>query len=84
MREKKHKILIIDDTVDTVRLLNKRLSTDGYEVYEAFNGEEGLERALEVRPDLIILDIMMPKLGGFEVCKKLKEDRNQNNNQTCY
>ncbi|MBW1719015.1 MAG: response regulator [Deltaproteobacteria bacterium] len=70
----KDKILIVEDNVDTVDLLRKRLRADGYDTAEAYDGEEGLERFAEYEPDLVVLDIMMPKLDGFEVCKRLKED----------
>ena len=72
----KTKILIVDDTIDTVELLRKRLRSEGYETAEAYDGEECLSRVDEVNPDLIILDVMMPKLNGYEVCKRLKADEN--------
>lgn len=71
---KKNKILIVDDAVDTVELLKKRFSSEGYETAEAYNGEEALQKVPEYRPDLIVLDIMMPKVDGYEVCQKLKAD----------
>ena len=71
---KKEKILIVDDTVDTVELLKKRFRADGYETAEAYDGEEGLQKVTECHPDLVILDVMMPKLDGYEVCKRLKND----------
>jgi signal transduction histidine kinase len=74
--EKKRKILIVDDAVDTVELLKKRLRFEGYDTAEAYDGEEGLRKVAEYNPDLIILDIMMPKLGGYEVCQRLKSDEN--------
>ncbi|MBW1965999.1 MAG: response regulator [Deltaproteobacteria bacterium] len=70
----KDKILIVEDNVDTVDLLRKRLHADGFDTAEAYDGEEGLKKVAEYEPDLIVLDIMMPKLDGFEVCKRLKED----------
>jgi signal transduction histidine kinase len=74
--EKKGKILIVDDAVDTVELLKKRLRFDGYDTAEAYDGEEGLKRVAEYNPDLIILDVMMPKLDGYDVCQRLKSDEN--------
>jgi len=74
--EKKSKILIVDDAVDTVELLRKRLRFEGYDTAEAYDGEEALKRVAEYNPDLIILDVMMPKLGGYEVCQRLKSDEN--------
>jgi DNA-binding response OmpR family regulator len=73
---KKNKILIVDDAVDTVELLKKRFQSEGYETAEAYNGEEGLKQVTEYNPDLIVLDIMMPKIDGYEVCQKLKKDEN--------
>ncbi|NVM21732.1 MAG: response regulator [Desulfobacterales bacterium] len=74
--EKKGKILIVDDAVDTVELLRKRLRFEGYDTAEAHDGEEGLKLVAEYDPDLIILDVMMPKLDGYEVCRRLKSDEN--------
>ena len=71
---RKNKILIVEDNLDTVDLLRKRLRADGYDTAEAYDGEEGLEKFAAYEPDLVVLDIMMPKLDGFEVCKRLKED----------
>jgi len=68
----KNKILIVDDMVDTVELLKKRLRSEGYDTAEAYDGEEGLRQVNVYNPDLIILDVMMPKLNGFEVCERLK------------
>ncbi len=70
--DKCHKILIVDDTVDTVELLRKRLRAEGYNTSEAYDGEACLELVGTYNPDLIILDIMMPKVNGYEVCQKLK------------
>lgn len=72
--EKKGKILIVDDNVDAVELLEKRLRSEGYGTAGAYDGEEGLKKVVEYNPDLIILDIMMPRLDGYEVCKRLKMD----------
>lgn len=72
--EMKSKILIVDDTVDTVELLRKRLRSEGYDTAEAYDGEEGLQQVTEYNPDLIVLDVMMPKLDGYEVCQRLKTD----------
>jgi signal transduction histidine kinase len=72
--ETKKKILIVDDTIDTVDLLRKRLRAEGYDTAEAYDGEECLKLVDAYSPDLIILDIMMPKLDGYEVCRRLKAD----------
>ena len=74
--EKKSKILIVDDAIDTVELLRKRFRSEGYDTAEAYNGEEGLMKVTEYNPDLIILDVMMPKIDGYEVCQRLKADEN--------
>lgn len=74
--EKKSKILIVDDAVDMVELLKKRLRFEGYDTAEAYDGEKGLKQVAEYNPDLIILDVMMPKLDGYEVCRRLKSDEN--------
>ena len=72
--EKRNKILIVDDAVDTVELLRKRFHSEGYDTEEAFNGEEGLQKVSESNPDLIVLDVMMPIMDGYEVCQRLKAD----------
>jgi class 3 adenylate cyclase len=68
------RILVVDDTPANIRMLETRLRRDGYEVVVARDGEEALAVAREVQPDLILLDIMMPKLDGIEVCRRLKGD----------
>ncbi|MHB8931400.1 MAG: response regulator, partial [Melioribacteraceae bacterium] len=65
------KILIIDDYPDNVFLLQDRLEKEGFEVIKAYHGETGIQKAIEEKPDLILLDIMMPDISGFEVCKIL-------------
>jgi len=70
----KDKILIIEDSEDTVEILRKRFQADGYVTSEAYDGEEGLRKVAEFGPDIIILDIMLPLINGFEVCKRLKSD----------
>lgn len=74
--DRKNRILIVDDTVDTVELLRKRLRSEGYDTSEAYDGEECLVKMQEYCPDLIILDVMMPRLNGFEVCQRLKAEEN--------
>ena len=68
------KILIIDDSLTIVRTLEAFLKRNGYEIYTADDGVRGLELAKTIRPDLILLDIMLPKLSGYEVCNILKMD----------
>jgi len=72
--EMSHKILIVDDAVDTVDLLRKRFHAEGYDTAEAFNGEEALTKVAEYGPDLVVLDVMMPVMDGYEVCRRLKAD----------
>ena len=70
----KKKILIVDDESYIIDAMRARLEFLGYEVLDANDGVAGLNRARTENPDLIILDIIMPKMHGFEVCRKLKED----------
>ncbi|HZN52500.1 MAG TPA: response regulator [Methylomirabilota bacterium] len=67
------RILIADDNPANVRILSMRLAADGYDVVTARDGEEALAVAGEAQPDLILLDVMMPKLDGITVCRRLKE-----------
>ena len=67
-----YRILVIDDEEDILEFIKYNLQRDGYEVYTAQNGASGLERALEVRPHLILLDMMMPVLDGVETCKAIR------------
>jgi signal transduction histidine kinase len=68
----KAKILVVDDDVDTVELLVKRLCAEGYDTAEAYDGEQALRQVEEYQPDLVLLDIKMPKIDGYEVCRRLK------------
>ena len=68
------KILIADDNIPNVELLDAYLSGRNYEIETAGDGIETLEKVKSFAPDLILLDIMMPKMSGFEVCEKLKND----------
>ncbi len=70
---RKGSILVIDDKLENIKLLLKVLSEAGYETLMAKDGIRGLQRAVYVKPDLILLDIMMPEVSGFEVCKQLKQ-----------
>ncbi len=67
-------ILVVDDDPDVARFVEVNLRSAGYEVSVASNGEEALERAVELRPDLVLLDVMMPRLDGFEVAQRLRRD----------
>jgi len=68
------RILIVDDNPANVKILQTRLAADGYEIITAADGEEALVQARQVRPDLILLDVMMPKLNGLDVCRRLRAD----------
>ena len=67
------KILIVDDEKNIVEILKFNLTKEGFSTIEAYDGEEGLQKALNQNPDLIILDIMLPKMDGFTVCKKIRQ-----------
>jgi DNA-binding response OmpR family regulator len=68
------KILIVDDDPDLVEAVSIILESKGYAVVAAYGGVEGLEKARTEKPDLIVLDVMMPDKDGYEVCKELKAD----------
>jgi len=72
--QRRPKILIADDNVQNVELLEAYLAELDCDVETAYDGEQTLERVREEPPDLILLDIMMPRISGFEVCRKLKSD----------
>lgn len=66
------RILIIDDEPMVVKMLSASITKSGYEVLSATQAEVGLERALKEKPDLIVLDVMMPVINGFHICRMLK------------
>ena len=70
----KKRILIVEDEVQMVEMVKIRLETNGYDVLAAYDGEEGLDKARKEKPDLIILDLMLPKMDGYKVCGLLKKD----------
>jgi len=67
------KVLVVDDERPIVEILKINLQREGYVVFEAYDGEEAVSKAMTVEPDLILLDVMLPKLDGFSVCKKIRE-----------
>ena len=69
------KILLVEDEEIMISLLQKKLTKEGYEISVARDGEEGLKAMREVRPDLVLLDIIMPKMGGFEVMEEMNKDK---------
>jgi two-component system, sensor histidine kinase and response regulator len=74
-RQAQASILIVDDTPDNLRLLSEMLLESGYQVCTAMSGEQALQAVTAMQPDMILLDIRMPRLDGYEVCRRLKENR---------
>jgi len=70
------KILVIEDDKFLRELVTQKLSREGYDVQEAVDGEDGVRKAKEVKPDIILLDLILPGIDGFEVLVKIKEDSN--------
>lgn len=68
------KIMIVDDEKDFVHIITTMLKKEGYEVMEAYNGKECLDKLRTEKPDLILLDIMMPGIDGYDICKIIKGD----------
>ena len=66
-------VLIVEDEKNIVDILRFNLQREGYQTAEAYDGEEGLEKARTADPDLILLDVMLPKMNGFDVCRQLRE-----------
>ena len=71
----KKNILVVDDEPGVVSLIGDYLTIRGYNIYAAFDGKEGFDVARKIMPDMIILDIMMPRANGYEMLKRLKEDK---------
>jgi DNA-binding response OmpR family regulator len=70
-----YKLLVVDDDKAAVKSLKAVLEKEKYAVCEAFDGEEALARVEDFNPDIVLLDLMMPKLNGFDVLKKLRDDK---------
>lgn len=70
------KVLVVDDEQSIVTLLKYNLETAGYIVEVAYDGEEALEKVNEIQPELVVLDVMLPKKDGIEVCKTIRSDKN--------
>ena len=68
------RVLVVDDEPDLIRVLEFGLKASGYTVEVASDGQEGLKKAREIKPDVILLDLMLPKLDGYKVCRLLKFD----------
>ena len=71
-----HKLLLVDDDKDIIDALKPRLQREGYDVFTAFDGEEGLRMVKDCNPDIILLDLLMPKLNGFDVLKEIRTKMN--------
>lgn len=78
------KILIIDDEEDIRQILSYNLKKEGFEVYQAADGMDGLNKAKSIIPDLIILDVMMPEMDGIEVCELIRNDATLKNVLICF
>lgn len=74
MNGKKKKILFIEDEPDQIKMISLRLEKNGYEVISSLDGAEGLRMAVREKPDLILLDVIMPGIDGLEVCRQLRKD----------
>jgi DNA-binding response OmpR family regulator len=72
-----YKLLVVDDNKDVVEVLEKRLLKEGYAVAVAHDGDEALIKLKEEKPDLILLDLLMPKVSGFEVLREIKRQREE-------
>lgn len=72
--EESKTILLVDDDLTLREMYDERLKTEGFTIVQASNGEEALTKAKDIKPNLILLDIMMPKINGFDVLKSLKSD----------
>lgn len=73
--EAKKKILLVDDEVEIVDMIKIRLEASGYKVLTAYEGSEALDKAHREKPDLIILDLMLPEIDGYKICRMLKSDK---------
>lgn len=84
MSGQSHSILVVEDNKDLLNLLKINLTDQGYTVFTAENGITALDMFHTQKPDLVILDVMLPKLDGFEVCKKNSERKQYRSNSHAY
>ncbi len=75
----KKKILVVEDEVDLVKAIELRLTKEGFDVITSLDGEDALKKARKENPDLLILDLMLPKIDGYKVCRLLKFDQKYKN-----
>jgi len=73
MGDRKWRVLLVDDEPSIIKTVGKRLEVEGYEVLVAIDGQEAIEKAKTMRPDVIILDLMLPTINGFDVCAQIKQ-----------
>jgi two-component system alkaline phosphatase synthesis response regulator PhoP len=73
MKNKDIKILLVDDEPDILEIVSYNLENEGYQIFTASNGVEAVEKASEIKPHLILLDVMMPEMDGIEACEKIRE-----------
>lgn len=71
-----YKLLVVDDDVDITGVMQKRLLQEGYDVAVAFDGEEAILKLKEENPDIVLLDLMLPKMNGFEILKEIRKNYN--------
>ena len=74
MGEAKWRVLLVEDEASIIKMVGKRLEVAGFELLTATDGEEGLQKARTEKPDVVILDLMLPKMSGLKVCSLLKQD----------
>ncbi len=79
MNNKDYKILLVDDEPDIIEFLSYNIRKEGFEVFTANNGKEGIDKAKRINPHLILLDVMMPEMDGIETCEALRQDSNLQN-----
>lgn len=77
MAEKEYKILIVDDDKDIVERLEAKLKREGYKTVVAYDGRKALTKVSKDDPDIVLLDLMLPKLNGFDVLKKIRKEHNE-------
>jgi len=79
MEKGKYKILLVDDEPDILEFVGYNLRKEGFRVYTAANGLDAINRALEVKPHLILMDVMMPEMDGIETCRVIRKDKGLKN-----